>query len=167
VSCDLYLPSKFPRKRAVRGHTTLSFLSQPISTVLGEPLKMTTDIDHVKKFEKDVITFSGYGGKVSFAQFDKYMARYMRMRYGGLIGEGLWMDTMPSIEETGRLTNPNFALHCQDVFDSIAVCQASRVKLYKPPNSPFWTREWQTKWRQDEWERTALGNHQTGHETRS
>ncbi len=50
---------------------------------------MTTDIDHVKTFEKDVITFSGYGGKVSFAQFDKYMARYMRMRYGRLIGEGL------------------------------------------------------------------------------
>jgi hypothetical protein len=62
------------------------------------------------------------------------------------------MDTMPSIEGRGRLTNSNFALHCQDVLDSIAVCQASRVKLYTPPGSPFWTREWQTKWRQDEWE---------------
>ncbi len=106
----------------------------------GEPLKMTTDNDQVKTFEKDVITFSGYGGKVSFAQFDKYMARYMRMRYGRLIGEGLWMDTMPIIEGAGSLTNANFALHCQDVLDSIAVCQASRVKIYTPPGSPFWTR---------------------------
>ena len=57
--------------------------------MLGEPLKMATDNDQVKTFEKDVITFSGYGGKVSFAQFDKYMTRCMRMRFGRKIGEGL------------------------------------------------------------------------------
>ncbi len=56
--------------------------------MLGEPLRMATDNDQLKTFEKDVITFSGYSGKVSFAQFDKYMTRCMRMRFGRKIGEG-------------------------------------------------------------------------------
>jgi hypothetical protein len=58
------------------------------------------------------------------------------------------------IEGTGRLTNANFQLHCcTDVLDAFAVSQSSRVKLYTPVTSPFWTREWQTKWRQKEWKR--------------
>ena len=52
-------------------------------------MKMATDNDKLKTFEKDVITFSGYSRKVSFAQFNKYMARYMRMRFGRKISEGL------------------------------------------------------------------------------
>ncbi len=32
-------------------------------------MKTTTDNDKLKKFEKDVITFSGYSGKVVYAPF--------------------------------------------------------------------------------------------------
>ena len=74
------------------------------------------------------------------------------MRFGRKIGEGLWNDTLPIIEGTGRTTNPNFELHCRDVLDVIPICHASRVKLYTPGHSPFWTRDWPTKWRQEEWE---------------
>jgi hypothetical protein len=81
------------------------------------------------------------------------MARYMRMKFGRKIGEGLWMDSLPVIEGNGRITNPNFEKHCADVLEAIGVCQPSKVKLYSPAGSPFWTREWHTKWRQDEWER--------------
>jgi hypothetical protein len=114
---------------------------------------MAADNDQLKTFEKDVISFTGYSGKVCLAQFDKHMARYMRMRFGRKIGECLWNDTLPIIEGAGRITNPNFELHCRDVLDVIAICQASRVKLYTPGHSPFWTREWHTKWRQEEWGR--------------
>ncbi len=90
---------------------------------------MATDNDKLKTFEKDVITFSGYSGKVSFAQFDKYMARYMRMRFGRKISEGLWNDSLSIVEGTRRITNPNFELHCRDVLDAIAIFQASHVKF--------------------------------------
>ena len=113
---------------------------------------MSTD-DGVKNMEKETITFTGYGGKVSFVQFDKHMARYMRMKYGRSIGEGLWMDNLPILEGAGRLTNAEFKLHCADILDSIAITNASRVKLLTTDDSPFWKREWQLKWRQDQWER--------------
>ena len=114
---------------------------------------MSTDTDQIKAMEKEAITFTGYGGKVSFVQFDKHMARYMRMKYGRNIGEGLWCDNFPILEGQGRLTNPEFKLHCADILDSIAISNASRVKLLQPDDGPFWKREWQTKWRQDQWER--------------
>ncbi len=114
---------------------------------------MSTDTDQIKSMEKEVITFTGYGGKVSFVQFDKHMARYMRMKYGRNIGEGLWMDNLPILEGHGKLTNPEFKLHCADILDSIAITNASRVKLLQPDDGPFWKREGQTKWRQDQWER--------------
>ena len=41
---------------------------------------MAADDDQVKTMEKESVTFTGYGGKVSFVQFDKHMARYMRMK---------------------------------------------------------------------------------------
>jgi len=114
---------------------------------------MSADNDQIKSMEKEVITFIGYGGKVSFVQFDKHMARYMRMKYGRKIGEGLWMDNLPIIEGAGRITNPDFKIHCSDILDSIAVSNASRVKSLTPDTTPFWKREWQTQWRQDQWER--------------
>ena len=48
---------------------------------------MSSEADQIKRMEKDDIVFTGYSGKVSFNQFDKYMFRYMRMRYGQTIGE--------------------------------------------------------------------------------
>jgi hypothetical protein len=98
---------------------------------------MAADDDQVKTMEKESITFTGYGGKVSFVQFDKYMARYMRMKYGRNIGEGLWMDNLPILEGQGRLTNPEFKLHCADILNSIAISNASRVKLLQPNDGPF------------------------------
>ena len=75
------------------------------------------------------------------------------MKYGRKIGEGLWMDDLPIIEGAGRLTNPEFKLHCTDVMDSIALSNAARIKILTPDTSPFWKREWQTQWRTDQWER--------------
>jgi hypothetical protein len=114
---------------------------------------MSADNDQIKAMEKEVITFIGYGGKVSFVQFDKHMARYMRMKYGRKKGEGLWIDNLPIIEGAGRITNPDFKIHCTEILDSIALSNASRVKALTPDASPFWKREWQTQWRQDQWER--------------
>ena len=98
---------------------------------------MSADNDQIKSMEKEVITFIGYGGKVSFVQFDKHMARYMRMKYGRKIGEGLWMDNLPIIEGAGRITNPDFKLHCTEILDAIAVSNASRVNSLTPDTTPF------------------------------
>ncbi len=106
---------------------------------------MATDDTSIKAMEKESIVFTGYGGKVSFVQFDKHMARYMRMKYGRNIGEGLWMDNLPILEGAGRLTNPEFKLHCADILDAIAITNASRVKLLTPENGPFWKRDYQQK----------------------
>ena len=111
---------------------------------------MSADNEQLKAMEKEAITFTGYGGQVTFVQFDKHIARYMRMKYGRKIGEGLWMDNLPVIEGNQRLTNPEFKLHCTDILDSIAIFNASRVKLLTPDNGPFWKREWQTQWRIDQ-----------------
>jgi hypothetical protein len=75
------------------------------------------------------------------------------MKYGRKIGEGLWIDNLPIIEETGRINNADFKIHCTDILDSIAVSNANRVKILTPDTSPFWKREWQTQWRRDQWER--------------
>ena len=120
---------------------------------LESPERMSADNEQIKAMKKEAITFTGYGGKVTFVQFDKHIARYMRMKYGRKIGEGLWMDDLPVIEGNRRLTNPEFKLHCTDILDSIAIFNASRVKLLTPDNAPFWKREWQTQWRIDQWER--------------
>ena len=58
-------------------------------------------MEQIKAMEKELITFNGYGGKVNFVEFDKHIARYMRMKYGRKIGEGLWMDDLPIIEGAG------------------------------------------------------------------
>ena len=99
-------------------------------------------MEQIKAMEKESITFTGYGGKVTFVEFDKHIARYMRMKYGRKIGEGLWMDNLPIIEGAGRLSNADFKLHCMDILDSIALSNAGRVKLLTPDASPFWKREW-------------------------
>ena len=113
---------------------------------------MSTD-EGLKTMENETLTFTGYGGKVSFVQFDKHIARYMRMKYGRSIGEGLWMNNLPIVDGGGRLSNAEFKLHCADILDSISITNASRVKLLTPDDSPFWKREWHVKWRQDQWER--------------
>jgi hypothetical protein len=102
---------------------------------------MSADNEQIKAIEKEVVTFIGYGGKVSFIQF------------GRKIGEGLWMDNLPIIEETGRINNADFKIHCTDILDSIAVSNANRVKILTPDTSPLWKREWQTQWRRDQRER--------------
>jgi hypothetical protein len=98
---------------------------------------MSADNEQIKSMAKEAMTFTGYGGKVSFVQFDKHIARYMRMKYGRKIGEGLWMDDLPVIEGNRRITNPDFKLHCTDILDSIAISNASRVKFLTPDNGPF------------------------------
>jgi hypothetical protein len=35
--------------------------------------------EQIKAMEKEVITLTGYVGKTSFMQFDKHMARFMRL----------------------------------------------------------------------------------------
>ena len=105
---------------------------------------MSSEADQIKRMEKDDIVFTGYSGKVSFNEFDKYMFRYMRMRYGQTIGEKLWQASLPILEGVGRLNNAAFKAHCLDVLDSITIYNPSQAKLLTPDTSPFWTREWQT-----------------------
>jgi hypothetical protein len=50
---------------------------------------MSSDTDNLKRADKDDITFAGNVWKTSFGEFDKYMFRYMKMRNGQTIGEGL------------------------------------------------------------------------------
>ncbi len=82
----------------IRHSLSLISWSADIYCAVGEPSMMASDNDQLKTFEKDVIAFSGYDEKVSFTEIDEYMARYMRMRFGRQIGEGLWNDTLPVIE---------------------------------------------------------------------
>ncbi len=103
--------------------------------------------------EKDDIVFTGYSGKVSFSEFDKYMYRYMGMRYGQTIGESLWNASLPALEGTGRLGNAAFKAHCFEVLDSITIYNPSQAKLLTPDDSPFWSREWQLKWRKEQYVR--------------
>jgi hypothetical protein len=114
---------------------------------------MSSEADQIKRMEKDDIVFTGYSGKVSFNEFDKYMFRYMRMRYGQTIGEKLWQASLPILEGVGRLNNAAFKAHCLDVLDSITIYNPSQAKLLTPDTSPFWTREWQTKWRKEQYVR--------------
>ena len=114
---------------------------------------MSSETDQLKRMEKDDIIFTGYSGKVSFNQFDKYMFRYMRMRYGQTIGEALWNSSLPILDGAGRLGNAAFKAHCGDVLDSITVYNPSQAKLLTPDTSPFWSREWQTKWRKEQYVR--------------
>jgi hypothetical protein len=100
-------------------------------------------MEQIKAMEKELIAFNGYEGNVNFVEFDKHITRYMRMKYGRKIGEGLWMDNLPIIEGAGKLTNLDFKLHCTEVLDSIALSNAARVKILTPDKSPFWKREWQ------------------------
>ncbi len=114
---------------------------------------MSGDTDQHKRMEKEDITFTGMGGKTPFREIDKFMFRYMRMRYGQIIGEGLWKSDLPTIEGPGRINNPLFKAHCYEVLDSVAIYNPSQVKILSPDGTPFWTREWQTKWRKEQYAR--------------
>ena len=114
---------------------------------------MSGDSTTIRNVEKDEMLFRGYEGRISFDMFDKHMARYMRMKYGTTIGNALWKDDMPELEGNGRLTNPQFKIHCQEILDSISLHNASRAKLLGADGNEFWTREWQKKWRTEQWER--------------
>ncbi len=114
---------------------------------------MSGDTDQLKRMEKEDITFTGNAGKTPFGEFDKFMFRYMRMRYGQTIGERLWKSDLPILEGQGRINNNLFKAHCTDVLDSVAIYNPSQVKILSPDGSPFWTREWQTKWRKEQYVR--------------
>ena len=114
---------------------------------------MSGDTDQHKRMEKEDITFTGMGGKTPFGEFDKFMFRYMRMRYGQAIGEGLWKSDLPTIEGPGRINNQLFKAHCYEVLDSVAIYNPAQVKILSPDGTPFWTREWQTKWRKEQYVR--------------
>ena len=53
---------------------------------------MADGTSDIKKIESEDMVFSGHDDKVTFDQFDKFMGRYMRLRYGQVIGNGLWLD---------------------------------------------------------------------------
>ena len=88
---------------------------------------MPEDMDQVKKMEHEDMLFTGYGGKVTFDMFDKHIGRYMRLRYGRRIGEGLWMDNLPLIEGEQQISDEEFLIHCDEVADAITMTNPSRA----------------------------------------
>jgi hypothetical protein len=114
---------------------------------------MADGTSDIKKIESEDMVFSGHDDKVTFDQFDKFMGRYMRLRYGQVIGNGLWLDQMPSLEGEGMLSDADFTAHCHEVIEAISITNASKVKGLTDEYAPFWQRDYQLKWRKNEWSR--------------
>ena len=114
---------------------------------------MANGTQDLKRVETEELIFSGHGGQVTFDQFDKYIGRYMRLRYGQIIGNGLWMDALPSIQGEAMISDDEFTDHCKDVLEAISITNASKAKGITDEYDPFWEREYQQKWRLDQWSR--------------
>ncbi len=87
---------------------------------------MANGTQDIKRVETEELIFSGHGGQVTFDQFDKYIGRYMRLRYGQTIGNGLWMDALPSIQGEAMVSDDEFTAHCKDVLEAISITNASK-----------------------------------------
>ena len=114
---------------------------------------MANRTQDLKRVETEELIFSGHGGQVTFDQFDKYIGRYMRLRYGQTIGNGLWMDALPSIQGEAMMSDLEFTAHCKDVLEAISITNAAKAKGITDEFDPFWEREYQQKWRLDQWSR--------------
>ncbi len=68
----------------------------------GELDRRSTDDNQINAMDKETITFTGYGRKVAFVQFDQHIARNMHIKYGRNIGERLWMENYRSWRELER-----------------------------------------------------------------
>jgi hypothetical protein len=82
--------------------------------------------------------FHGTGGKVTWTEFEKSIARYCRLKYGSEIGDMLWRNEMPVIEGDDAIDRDEFKEHCQIVLEAISVSQSQRYIALKPQNSGFW-----------------------------
>ena len=106
-----------------------------------------------KDMEKETVLFNGKGGKVSWIEFEKSIARYFRMKFGSEIGNQLWRNELPIIDGDEAIDRAEFKEHCQEVLEAIANHSPQKYAIFKPQNSGFWEVAWHTKWRQKEWAR--------------
>ena len=114
---------------------------------------MPKETEDVQAMEKESIVFHGAGGKVTWTEFEKSIARYFRLKYGSEIGEMLWRNEMPVIEGDDALDRHEFKEHCQIVLEAISISSPQRYATLKPQNSGFWEVDWHLKWRKREWRR--------------
>ena len=114
---------------------------------------MPKETEDVQAMEKESIVFHGAGGKVTWTEFEKSIARYFRLKYGSEIGEMLWRNEMPVIEGDDALDRNEFKEHCQIVLEAISISSPQRYATLKPQNSGFWEVDWHLKWRKREWRR--------------
>ena len=60
-----------------------------------------------KDMEKETVLFHGKSGNVTWIEFEKSIARYFRMKFGSEIGNQLWRNELPIIEEMRQLVEPS------------------------------------------------------------
>ncbi len=71
--------------------------------------------DDKKKEDKDTLVFRGYDGKVKLAEFDKYMGREMRKKYGTTLGDQFWKNGLLVLQGDDAMSHDQFMMHCEDV----------------------------------------------------
>ncbi len=85
---------------------------------------MPKETEDVQAMEKETIVFHGTGGKVTWTEFEKSIARYFRLKNGSEIGEMLWRNELPVIEGEDAIDRYEFKEPYQLVLEAISVSQS-------------------------------------------
>ena len=98
--------------------------------------------------DDDKEKWNGNGTKLE--DFDKKIARWCRKKWGTVIGNMIWEDSLPKLED---LNGAQWDEHASDVWYSIDEVDSSRAKTLWHLDSGFWNKSWHRKWRKQQYDR--------------
>ena len=82
------------------------------------------------------------GEPESMDTWEKRTARWCRKKWGTIVGNMIWEDTLPDLDDQTL-----FQDHCQEIWDSINDRNSTHAKELWMMTSGFWSKKWQMKWR--------------------
>ena len=90
--------------------------------------------------EKTSKKWSGTVGDMT--DWEKSIARWCRKKWGTTIGNLIWEDDLPVLDD---LTKYEYDSHLNDIWDCINDSNSTQAKELWPVTSGFWLKKWQEK----------------------
>ena len=90
------------------------------------------------------------GDNTKLEDFDKMIARWCRKKWGTIIGNMIWENDLPKLED---LQGAGWDDHATEVWNSIDESDSTRAKFLWHMDSGFWSKSWHRKWRKQQYDK--------------
>ena len=100
--------------------------------------------------EKDSDDEKWNGDSTKLEDFDKKIARWCRRKWGTTIGNMIWENELPKLED---LHGEAWDDHASEIWNCIEDSDTTRAKMLWHIDSGFWNKSWHKKWRKQQYDR--------------